>query len=248
MNPTKILIFLLLQNIYAITGLELAKLINDKENPVDMKSNLTMTLTNKKGKERLFKIRSFSKNNNKKQILWFLAPADEKGIAFLKIEHENKDNEMKLWLPDFKKIRRISPRKQSDSFMGSDMSYEDMTNRDINKYNYLILGEGTINGEECFILESKPNGIKSEYSKHESWITKNTFLPIHEKSYDRYGKILKNKNIIYENIKNYYVMKEIKVENFQIKHKTTLKFENIVINSNIENNFFHEKNLKRLPK
>ena len=29
-------------------------------------------------------------------------------------------------------------------------------------------------------------------------------------------------------------MKEIKVENFQIKHKTTLKFENIVINSNIE--------------
>ena len=37
MNPTKILIFLLLQNIYAITGLELAKLINDKENPVDMK-------------------------------------------------------------------------------------------------------------------------------------------------------------------------------------------------------------------
>ena len=59
--------------------------------------------------------------------------------VFLKIEHENKDDEMKIYLPGFKKVRRISSKKKTDSFMGSDLSYEDMSNRNINeKYLYII--------------------------------------------------------------------------------------------------------------
>jgi outer membrane lipoprotein-sorting protein len=231
-----------------MTGLELAHLMDKREAPKDMKSNMSMVLTNKNGKTRNSKIRSYSKDENKKQILWFLAPAEDKGFAYLKIEHEDKKDDMKLWLPNFKKIRRISSRKKSESFMGSDMSYEDMSSRELNEYTYSITGSETVEGNDCYILESIPNGIKTEYSKHISWITKDSYLPLKEESFDKNGKLLKVKSIVYQQIKKYNVMKELHVKNVQRNHQTILKFDNIEVDSGIEDKIFHEKNLKRMPK
>ena len=53
-------------------------------------------------------------DNNAKQIIWFLEPKDDRGVAFLKIEHNKKDDEMRMWLPAFKKVRRISAKKKGD--------------------------------------------------------------------------------------------------------------------------------------
>ena len=243
-----IFLIILFQNLFALSGLELATLVDNRESPKDMKSNMSMILTNKKGKIRTSSIRSFSKDSNKKQILWFLAPADDNGVAYLKIEHENKNDDMKIWLPNFKKIRRISSRKKSESFMGSDMSYEDMTNRNLNDYIYSIIGSENINNKECYILESIPNDIKTEYSMHKSWITKDSYLPLKEESFDKNGQLLKNKSIIYQKIKKYNIMKELNVINVQRNHQTLLKFDNIEVDSGIKESLFHEKNLKRMPK
>ncbi len=243
-----IILSILFQSLFALTGIELALLVDDRDSPKDMKSNMSMVLTNKNGKTRTSKIRSYSKDENKKQILWFLAPADDKGVAYLKIEHENKNDDMKLWLPNFKKIRRISSKKKSESFMGSDMSYEDMTSRNIDEYTYSILGLEKIDNVDCYILESVPSGIKTEYSKHISWITKDMHLPVKEESFDKNGELLKSKSIIYQQIKEYSIMIELHVKNVQRNHQTILKFDNIEVDSGIKDNIFHEKNLKRMPK
>ena len=243
-----IILSILFQLLFALTGIELALLVDDRDSPKDMKSNMSMLLTNKNGKTRTSKIRSYSKDENKKQILWFLAPADDKGVAYLKIEHENKNDDMKLWLPNFKKIRRISSKKKSESFMGSDMSYEDMTSRNIDEYTYSILGSEKIDNVDCYILESVPSGIKTEYSKHISWITKDMHLPVKEESFDKKGELLKSKSIIYQQIEEYSIMIELHVKNVQRNHQTILKFDNIEVDSGIKDNIFHEKNLKRMPK
>ncbi len=243
-----IILSILFQLLFALTGIELALLVDDRDSPKDMKSNMSMLLTNKNGKTRTSKIRSYSKDENKKQILWFLAPADDKGVAYLKIEHENKNDDMKLWLPNFKKIRRISSKKKSESFMGSDMSYEDMTSRNIDEYTYSILGSEKIDNVDCYILESVPSGIKTEYSKHISWITKDMHLPVKEESFDKNGELLKSKSIIYQQIKEYSIMIELHVKNVQRNHQTILKFDRIEVDSGIKDNIFHEKNLKRMPK
>jgi len=246
-NPL-LIIPIFLGSLFAITGKELAVIMDHRKTPNDMISDMSMILTNKKGKTRTSAIRSFAKDGNKKQILWFLAPADDKGVAYLKIEHETKDDEMKLWLPAFKKIRRISSRKKSESFMGSDMSYEDMTSREIDEYTYSITGSEDINGQNCHILELIPKNIKTEYSKHIAWITKDRHLTLKEKSFDKNGKLLKEKFIEYQQIKGYDIFMELFVKNVQKNHQTVLKFENVEIDTDIEDRLFHEKNLKRIPK
>lgn len=234
---------------FSQTGLEIAQKIDEKQNPKDMKADLTMVLTNKKGKTRTSTIRSISKDDSKKQIIWFLAPADDKGVAFLKIEHDGKDDEMRLWLPAFNKVRRISSKQKADSFMGSDMSYEDMTSRELNEYTYELTGSEKIDDNDYYILESIPNPeLESTYSKHIAWVSKSDYLVMKEESYDRSDRLLKVKLMKYKKIKGYDVPEEMYVENVQKNHSTKLTFDNLELDTNVQDNLFQEKNLKRIPR
>ena len=245
MNLHKLIFIFFSSLLLSMTGYDLALSIEQKDKPIDIKSTITMKIKNHKGKIRTSSIKSIAKDNNKKQILWFLEPADDKGVSYLKIEHNDKNDEMRLWLPAFKRIRRISSKKKSESFMGSDMSYEDMTNRTVDEYSYKIIGEEIIDNKDCYVLESKPLG-KSEYSKHISWIIKETYNPVKENSYDKNNNHLKSKFFEYKQIGDYLLATKIHVKNMQKQHETILEFSNIIVDSNVSDNVFQEKNLKRM--
>lgn len=242
--------FLILTTVmYSQTGLEIATQVDNRETPKDMTADLSMVLTNKKGKTRTSKIHSVTVDGGKKQIIWFLAPADDKGVAFLKIEHDDKDDEMRMWLPAFKKIRRISSKKKGDSFMGSDMSYEDMSNRELSENTYQRLEDEMVGEAECFVLEATPKPeAKSNYSSHKTWIDKTRLIPLKEESYDRSEKLKKTKTFLYTKLKEYLTPTEIYVEDVQKHHNTRLVFENIKLDIGVKASLFHEKNLKRMPR
>ena len=189
------LIFLLTTFVFGQTGSEIAKMMDEKPTPKDMSNKTNMILTNSKGKSRTNTMASKSMDGNKKQIIWFLEPKDDKGVAFLKIEHDDKDDEMRMWLPAFKKVRRISSKKKGDSFMGSDLSYEDMSNREMNENEYTRLGDESVDEIECYVLEITPKKeAKSIYSKHISWIAKDGLYGVKEKSFDKRGELKKRKD------------------------------------------------------
>ena len=235
--------------LFGLTGDELALQMENRKTPADFKVDLVMTLINKKGKTRTSSLRSITKDDGAKQIIWFLSPADDKGVSFLKIEHDDKNDEMRMWLPAFKKIRRISATKRSDSFMGSDMSYEDMSTRQLDEFNFNILGNEIYQDVSCHLLESTPKEhIRTEYSRHITWVDSTLFIPLKEESYDKSGILLKEKYFSYTVIKYYQILTEIRVTNIQKNHTTSLTFENIELDSSVEDNLFHERYLKRLPK
>ncbi len=52
------------------------------------------------------------------------APETERGTAFLLIEREGEDD-MFSYLPEYRRVRRITSRAITGSFLGTDLSYED---------------------------------------------------------------------------------------------------------------------------
>ena len=249
MKKITILLITIISTSYPQDGMAIAKMVDERKAPQDIVSKTTMLLTNSKGKTRTSTILSKSINNSSKQILWFLNPADDKGVAFLKIEHVDKADEMRMWLPAFKKVRRISSSKKGDSFMGSDLSYEDMTSRALDENNYKRLENDMIDGKECFVLEVVPNAeIKSTYSKHITWVEKETLIAIKEESYDLGGSLRKKKKFFFDSISGYDVINEIFVEDIQKNHTTKLTMDDIKVDSGLDESLFQEKNLKRLPR
>ena len=245
----KITLLLLFGWVFALTGDELARQMDSRRTPIDLKVDLLMTLTNKKGKTRSSSLHSITKDDGTKQMIWFLEPADDKGISFLKIEHDGRDDEMRMWLPAFKKIRRISAKKRSDSFMGSDMSYEDMSSRQLDEFKFILIGQEVYDSIACHLLESIPREhMRTEYSRHITWVDSTLLIPIKEESFDKSGQLLKEKYFSYTIIKEYQILTKVHVVNIQKNHSTTLNFENIELNTGVKDNLFHERHLKRLPK
>ena len=233
----------------AQNGLEIAKMVDARPTPKDIFNKTKMVLTNSKGQSRTNIMVSKSMDGNKRQIIWFLEPKDDKGVSFLKIEHSNQDDEMRMWLPAFKKIRRISSKRKGDAFMSSDLSYEDLSSRDLTKNEYSRLDDEIIDGKDCYVLKVIPKKeAKSSYSKHLSWIEKSSLMAVKEQSYDKRGELKKNKAYTHKKLKEYFVMERIFVEDIQKNHTTEVTFLDLQVDTGIDYNLFHEKNLKRIPK
>ena len=248
MKKTIINILLFITYVFSMTGLDLAQLVESREKPNDIKSVNTMTLTNKKGKIKTLELISMSKDDSEKQMIWFLKPAKDKGISFLKIEHDNEDDFMTMWLPGFSRFKRIKSSQKSDSFMGSDLSFEDLTNRIISDYNYKILENNKT--EKWYELESVPIELESEYSKHITKILEieeGVFIAIEEDSYDQDNKLLKIKKFNFQKIDSYYIMNKLEVENVQKNHSTLLTVNDISLNNNYEDSKFTQRSLKIIP-
>jgi len=242
------MILLLTTFLFGQTGYEIAKMVDDKPTPKDMSNRTIMVLTNSKGKSRANAMVSHSTDGNKKQIIWFMEPKDDKGVAFLKIEHNDKDDEMRMWLPAFKKVRRISSKKKGDAFMGSDLSYEDLSNRELDEHDYNRLDDDTVNNIDCYVLEVIPKKeVKSSYSKHVSWIAKDGYYGVKEESFDKRGELKKEKEYSYNRMKDYYIIDRVFVKDVQKNHTTEVTFSDVKVDSGIKNDLFQEKNLKRLP-
>ena len=233
----------------AQSGYEIAKMVDERLAPRDLTNTTNMILTNSRGKTRTHTMISKSMDGNKKQIIWFLEPKDDKGVAFLKIEHDDKVDEMRMWLPAFKKVRRISSKKKGDAFMGSDLSYEDLSSRELNENDYNRMEDEPVNGIDCYVLEIIPKKeAKSSYTKHVSWIDMSTLTAVKENSFDKRGKLHKTKEFRYGQMGDYQVINRVFVRDTQNQHSTEVMFSDIEVDSGIDENLFHEKNLKRLPR
>ena len=234
--------------VFSQSGRDIAEMIENRPAPDDLINQTVMILTNSKGQTRNHKMISKSKNGSEKQIIWFMEPKDDRGIAFLKIEHDNRDDEMRMWLPAFKKVRRISSKKKSDSFMGSDLSFEDLSNRRLNSNDYKRLEDAKWLGRDCYVLETVPKkDSKSNYVRHVSWIDKNHMNILKEQSFNKKNKLEKEKHFSYETRGKYQLIKKVTVKNLIKKHATEITFSDMVINSGISDKLFNDISLRRLP-
>lgn len=243
-----LLIMLLLSfPLAAQTGNDIARMMDEREQPEDMVSDMTMILTSRTGSSRTLTVHSVRKGDDK-QIVWFLAPADDRGVAFLMIEHEDQEDEMRMWLPSFRRMRRISSSSKGESFMGSDLTYEDMGTRALDEYTFELLGEEILESGPAWILESTPMPeLRSSYSRIVSWVDQDDIFPVKEEYYDRAGNLLKVRTIEMQELEGYSVPVRMFVEDVQKEHTTELLFENMELDTGVEDDLFQERNLQRLP-
>src|SRR5579863_4874375 len=85
-----------------------------------------------------------------KAILRFTAPAEVKGVALLIVNHTDRASDQWMWTPAIERDRRIATQDRSTRFFGTDFSFEDLEERDVDQFDYKLLGEDTIDGAACW--------------------------------------------------------------------------------------------------
>ncbi|WP_271783311.1 outer membrane lipoprotein-sorting protein [Aquimarina algiphila] len=239
----------------AQTGLEVMTKNERQVFADDEKIDITMTLVNKKGKTRARTINQVIKSDetrNRSSIIRFTSPSDVKGTSFLAVEYSDRDDDQWLYLPALGKTRRISSSNQTDNFVGSDFTYEDMGTEDLEDFKYTIIKEETIDGQNCFLVEAIPistSKIKETgYSKREIYVRKSDFVIAKINFYNKNKVHIKTlttsdvKKVANSEKSRAYV---ITMNNHKTNHKTILKFADFQINTGVETDIFSKRNLEK---
>lgn len=252
MNIKKIFLFYLLTSsviIFSFTGWaeenkltadQILQKVDDVINaPKDQDLNIKLILIDKKGKEKKREMEMLQKGSDKR-IAKFLSPADQRGIAFLSLPGDI----MYLYLPAFKKTRRIASHVKNTKFAGTDFTYEDMeAKRYSEKYIPELLGKE----KDIYLLQLKPKkGIKSDYSKLIMQVRIDNFYPTkidHYNKADKLYKVMTRDKI--EKVNGYWISRESEMNDLKAKHKTKMILIEVKFDSGFPDDRFTKRYLGR---
>lgn len=213
----------------------------------DTQGELTMTLINNRGEQRVRNLSQFIKNDDKveKKVMFFLSPADVRNTSFMNWSYtDGRADDQWIYLPALRRVRRISSDSKGDYFMGSDFTYDDLGDRHPSQDTHKLLREETIDGKACYVVESTPKESGYMYSKTITWVMKDNFLGLKREFYDdrdRLLKVLTIKN--YEKISGFWTILETEMHNVQRNHRTVMKFTNVKKNQGIPDSKFTERSM-----
>jgi len=221
-----------------------------------VEQDMLMILIDKNGKKRVRDMKSYSKDfgEDEYQILFFKSPADVRNTAFLTYDYDDpkRDDDQWLYLPALKKVKRIPSSDKSSSFMGSDFSYFDMTDRNLEDYDFKLLKETKVRGHDAWMIEAIPRNDKvikeSGYIKTIGIVRKDNYVVVRSIGFLKSGKkkYLDIKHLHQED--GIWLPDEITMTTKKGKstlHKTILKFSNIKLNRPINDGVFTTRRLEK---
>ena len=217
----------------------------------DLTANMLMILRNKHGQESKRKMRYRTlevKGDGDKSLTIFDSPKDVKGTAFLNYTHKVGDDDQWLYLPALKRVKRISSRNKSGSFMGSEFAYEDIASQEIEKYTYKWLRDETYNNMESFVVERYPvDKANSGYSKQVVWLDKAEYRTWKVEYYDRKDAHFKTLTILdYKKYNDaFWRAAQLHMVNHQTGKSTELQFSNYRFDVGLNDDDFNKNSLKR---
>ncbi len=233
--------------------------VDARDDGDDQTSTLQMILIDKNQKQRVRELRSLSKDKGEDtwSMMFFLSPADVEDTGFLTYDYDeaSRDDDQWLYLPALKKTKRIASSDKSGSFMGSDFSYADMTERPLESYDYKLLQEGEVAGQPVWVIESVPNNEEeldeTGYTKSILFIRKDNDVMVRSKSWVKKGG--RNKYFDVEKLEQIdgiwvpTVMTMITKKGEETLHKTIIRTSDVKFGQKLEFDQFSVRGLETGP-
>jgi hypothetical protein len=181
-----------------------------------------------------------------KAILRFTAPAEVKGVALLIVNHTDRASDQWMWTPAIERDRRIAAQDRSTRFFGTDFSFEDLEERDVDQYDYKLVGDDSIDGAACWKIESKPKQSKSsQYTSSLVWVRKDNYTAAQIESYSKDRLIRRIHYTDIQNVTGIWTPRTLEVYDANRKSRTVLKLEKLEYNLPMKDEDFTLEALRR---
>jgi outer membrane lipoprotein-sorting protein len=196
--------------------------------PKDQTQEMELLLIDKGGSERERVLIMWQKGDDTRTVK-FLSPADVRNIGFLSLP----DDVMYLYLPAFKKVRRIAAHVKNQKFAGTDFSYDDM---------------GTIKYAEDYSARLLEETEDKDYGRLKMWVQKANFYPTRIEYYDRgdnLWKVMERRKVT--QIEGYWTSSETEMHDLKIEHRTVMTISKVTFDTGLSDDMFTQRFLQRRP-
>jgi hypothetical protein len=178
-----------------VTPRWVAEQIDGRDTGRDARTVMVMRLFDRQGRARerglvITTLRGAGTRGDR-VLLRFTAPNDIKGTGFLVWEHPKGEDERFLYLPALGRVRRIAGAEKQESFVGSDLTYEDIGGRELDDYTYAFAAADSSwtapdgKSHPAWRLESRAVDQNATYPRSISVVRKDNFVIVAGELYNR---------------------------------------------------------------
>jgi len=183
---------------------------------------------------------------NSKVIIRFTAPADVKGVALLVVNHPDRASDQWMWTPAINRERRIALQDRSTRFFATDFSFEDLEERDVDQFDYKLLGEEAVDGAACWKIEARPRESKSsQYTLTRIFIRKDNYVPVQYESYIKDQVVRRLHETDIANVQGIWTARTLEMTDLRRNSRTILRFEKLQYNVPMKEDDFTVQALRR---
>jgi hypothetical protein len=189
----------------------------------------------------------------------FHSPAEVRNEGILILENPSGKNDVLLYLPNFKKTRRVESQQQSGSFMGSVFSYSDIATPHTEDYRYKTLKQEKCPGTEhaaltCQVIEALPANEdvreRTGYNRSVVWVRTDNFMAVKGEYTNLDGELFKrlvaNDIRMVDPKEKKWLAHRLSIENLKTGDFTKLDFSQVKVNGGISDSVFTQQNLQKV--
>jgi len=118
--------------------------------------------------------------------------------------------------------------------------------RDVDQFDYKLMGDDTIDGVACWKIESKPRQSKSsQYTSSVVWVRKDNYTVAQIESYSQSKLIRRIHYSDIQNVSGIWTPRTVEVYDANRKSRTVLKLEKLEYNAPMKDEDFTLEALRR---
>lgn len=216
-----------------------------------LSSTVSLQIIDSKGQVKEKKMKSISmqtKDGLTLSLMRFLSPKSAQDTGFLTLEQVNREDDMYIYLPALRKVKKITASGKGGSFMGSDFVQYDIGSRKLEDFTYEYTGEDRVYEKNCHVIKCLPidKRFASDigYSRIDRWIVKDEYYMLKAEFYDLAGEKVKVFTAEQSmEIMGVVFVTQMKMENIATEGRSIFIFEDIKTNVPVEESLFSKRSL-----
>jgi len=129
----------------------------------DSRALVDLRMRDGRGGERHRRIRTVTKHLHGRMhsIGRLIAPERLRGMTLLSIEARDRSDDVFVYLPSLGRVRRVSMGRRADSFLGSDLTYQDFDRHRAEDYRIESLAREMVEAEPVHVITTRPKDFET---------------------------------------------------------------------------------------
>lgn len=243
------------------SGEAILRAVDERNEGADTEWDIELTLVDRAGRERVRSAKLFRKRfevggrRQDRQVTVFLSPANVRQVGLLSFDNKGEaaDDDLWLYLPALKKLRRIPAAERGDNFVGTDLTYEDVKGgfawRDFEaRYLGTKTWQDGTQSVEVAVVSAKPKTRALEqslgYARAEIWVRRDLHMRVHQEYFDAAGhldRVTEGRDV--KLVDGVWTFGRIEVQDKETGHATRLRVLQAKYNRGLPDSLFHERTL-----
>lgn len=157
---------------------------------ISLKATFDVYQANGPKQQKRIQVLELNTGGTRRTLLRFLSPSELKGVALLSVDADRLPKQQWFYTPALQRVRPVGEREQSESFAGTDFTYEDLQPAPVTSFTYKLLSSSEkMDGHNAYKLEKRrKNPAASQYAYSYVWVAQDIPCVLFEAMYGDSGQ------------------------------------------------------------